>query len=92
MTVFWNPRSPLFEVGWCVMLYLTVLTLEFAPVVLERTPFQGAYRALLRLQLPLIVVGIALSTLHQSSLGTLILIMPFRVHELWYTPSCPSCS
>jgi hypothetical protein len=89
MTVFWNPRSALFEVGWCVMLYLAVLMLEFAPVVLERTRFQPLYRTLLRLQLPLIVAGIALSTLHQSSLGTLILIMPFRVHELWYTPVLP---
>jgi Ni/Fe-hydrogenase subunit HybB-like protein len=89
LTIFWNPRSPLFEVGWCVMLYLTVLVLEFAPVFLERTRFQTLYRTLLRLQLPLIIVGIALSTLHQSSLGTLILIMPFRVHELWYTPLLP---
>jgi Ni/Fe-hydrogenase subunit HybB-like protein len=89
MTIFWNPRSPLFEVGWCVMLYLTVLALEFSPVAMERTRFQGAYRLLLRLQLPLIVLGIALSTLHQSSLGTLILIMPFRVHELWYTSLLP---
>ena len=89
LTIFWNPRSPLFEVGWCVMLYLTVLVLEFAPVFLERTPFQGLYRLLLRLQLPLIVIGISLSTLHQSSLGTLILIMPFRVHELWYTRLLP---
>jgi Ni/Fe-hydrogenase subunit HybB-like protein len=89
LTIFWNPRSPLFEVGWCVMLYLTVLVLEFAPVFLERTPFQAVYRALLRLQMPLIVVGISLSTLHQSSLGTLILIMPFRVPALWYTPLLP---
>ena len=35
MIVFWNPHSPLFEVGWCVMLYLTVLTLEFFPVPAE---------------------------------------------------------
>ncbi len=89
LTIFWNPRSPLFEVGWCVMLYLAVLVLEFAPVFLERTRFQRAYRALLRLQLPLIVAGISLSTLHQSSLGTLILIMPFRVPALWYTPLLP---
>ncbi len=87
--IFWNPRSPLFEVAWCVMLYLTVLFLEFSPVFLERTRFQSAYRALLRLQLPLIVLGIALSTLHQSSLGTLLLIMPFRLHPLWYTSLLP---
>jgi Ni/Fe-hydrogenase subunit HybB-like protein len=89
LTIFWNPRSPLFEVGWCVMLYLTVLVLEFAPVLLERTRFQTVYRRLLRLQLPLIVLGIALSTLHQSSLGSLMLIMPFRLHELWYTARLP---
>ncbi len=35
MLVYWNPHSPLFEVGWCVMLYLTVLALEFFPVPAE---------------------------------------------------------
>lgn len=88
-TIYWNPHSPLFEVAWCVMLYLTVLILEFLPVVFERTPFQGIYRFLLRLQLPLIILGIMLSTLHQSSLGSLMLIMPFRLHALWYTPLLP---
>jgi Ni/Fe-hydrogenase subunit HybB-like protein len=87
--IYWNPRSPLFEVAWCVMLYLTVLVLEFSPVLLERTPFKGAHRFLLKLQLPLIVLGIMLSTLHQSSLGSLMLIMPFRLHPLWYTSMLP---
>ncbi len=87
--VFWNPRSPLFEVAWCVMLYLTVLFLEFLPVFLERTRFKGLYRTLLKAQLPLIILGISISTLHQSSLGTLLLIMPFRLHPLWYTPHLP---
>ena len=87
--VFWNPHSPLFEVAWCVMLYLTVLFLEFLPVFLERTRFRRLYRTLLRLQLPLIILGISISTLHQSSLGTLLLIMPFRLHPLWYTPHLP---
>ncbi len=88
-TIYWNPRSPLFEVAWCVMLYLTVLILEFSPVVFERTRFQRLYRFLLRLQLPMIVLGIMLSTLHQSSLGSLLLIMPFRLHALWYTSWLP---
>jgi Ni/Fe-hydrogenase subunit HybB-like protein len=34
--IFWNPHSVMFEVGWCVMLYLTVLALEFSPVVWEK--------------------------------------------------------
>ena len=84
--IFWNFHSPLFEVAWCVMLYLTVLALEVSPVFLERTPFQRTYRLLRQLALPLMILGIMLSTLHQSSLGTLLLIMPFRVHPLWYSP------
>ncbi|MGC8763771.1 MAG: NrfD/PsrC family molybdoenzyme membrane anchor subunit [Acidobacteriota bacterium] len=87
--IFWNIRSPLFEVAWCVMLYLTVLSLEVAPVILVKTPFQRAYRFLTRLALPIMILGIMLSTLHQSSLGTMLLIMPFRVHPLWYTPLLP---
>ncbi len=90
--VFWQDHSALFEVAWCVMLYLTVLALEFAPVVLERLPFkmfQMLYKILKALTLPLVILGIMLSTLHQSSLGTLFLIMPFRIHPLWYSSILP---
>jgi len=90
MVVFWNPHSPLFEVGWCVMLYLTVLALEFFPVPAEQFPRLAAVRrALLRARIPLVIAGIGLSTLHQSSLGSLFLIMPYRLHPLWYTPWLP---
>ncbi len=87
--IFWNIRSPLFEVAWCVMLYLAVLALEVAPTVLERTPFQKTCRFLERLALPIMILGIMLSTLHQSSLGSLLLIMPFRIHPLWYSHLLP---
>jgi Ni/Fe-hydrogenase subunit HybB-like protein len=88
---FWNLHSPLFEVAWCVMLYLTVLALEFAPVVLERYRERSklcdlGYRFLRRATIPLVVFGIGLSVLHQSSLGTLFAIMPHRLHPLFYTP------
>ena len=90
MMVFWNPHSPLFEVGWCVMLYLTILTLEFFPVPAEEFPRLSKVRAvLLKARLPLVIVGIGLSTLHQSSLGSLFLIMPGRLHPLWYSPILP---
>jgi len=36
--------------------------------------------------IPLVIAGIVLSTLHQSSLGSLFLIAPYRVHPLWYSP------
>jgi Ni/Fe-hydrogenase subunit HybB-like protein len=90
MMVFWNPHSALFEVGWCVMLYLAVLALEFFPVPAEDFPRLAKVRAMLvKARLPLVIVGIGLSTLHQSSLGSLFLIMPYRLHPLWYSPILP---
>ncbi len=87
--IYWQPHSALFEVAWCVMLYFTVLALEFAPVVFEKMPFPGIYKVLKTITLPLIILGIMLSTLHQSSLGTLFLIMPFRIYPLWYSKIMP---
>jgi len=88
--LYWNLHSPLFEVAMCVMLYTTVLALEFAPVVLERFAWAvPIIRLLRRLTLPLVIVGIALSTLHQSSLGTLFLLSGARMHPLWFSPLLP---
>lgn len=89
--VFPQPRSALFEVAMCVMLYLTVLLLEFSPVVLEHRWFdrpllRKIHSGLKRATIPLVITGIVLSTLHQSSLGSLFLITPHRLHPLWYSP------
>lgn len=89
--IYWQYHSVLFEVAACVMLYLTVLALEFAPVVLEDPRFSQPWlRTLLhglkRITIPLVIAGITLSTLHQSSLGSLFLITPYRLHPLWYSP------
>jgi Ni/Fe-hydrogenase subunit HybB-like protein len=89
MMIHWQTDSPLFEVGWCVMLYTTVLALEFAPVVFEKLRFETPLRWLRRATLVLVVAGIGLSTLHQSSLGTLFLLTPDRMHPLWYSPILP---
>ncbi len=87
--VFWNPHSVMFEVAWCVMLYTTVLTLEFMPVIFERFRLDGARRFLHNLNTPLVILGVLLSTLHQSSLGSLYLITPEKLHPLWYSPYLP---
>ena len=90
MIVHWNPHSPLFEVGWCVMLYTTVLALEFIPVAFENMRWAGPIvRTLRRLTLPLVIIGIALSSLHQSSLGTLLLLAEWRMPPLWFSPLLP---
>jgi len=87
--VFWNPHSVMFEVAWCVMLYTTVLALESASLVLERFGFERARRILHAVNTPLVVAGVLLSTLHQSSLGSLYLIVPQKLHPLWYSPMLP---
>lgn len=126
----------MFEVAWCVMLYLTVLALEFTPTVLERlrwvwlqemwrklTPafsvaalaffvgimslswvwaigalvFFAALAAMLSRVAParpgapalLIIAGVVFSTMHQSSLGAVLLLMPDKLDWLWWTPGLP---
>jgi Ni/Fe-hydrogenase subunit HybB-like protein len=87
--IMWNHHSVMFEVAWCVMLYTTVLSLEFSPVVLEKFRMRRTLRIVKRVMPPLIIIGVLLSTLHQSSLGSLYLIVPEKLYALWYTPYLP---
>lgn len=87
--VMWNPHSVMFEVAWCVMLYTAVLALEFTPVVLEKFNLQAPLRLFRAITIPLVIIGVILSTLHQSSLGSLYLIVPNKLHALWYSPLLP---
>lgn len=106
--IMWNGTSALFEVGMCVMIYMSVLYIEFLPIVTERfigrVTLPGVLRALnkpldrfLRLldrglsksMFVFIIMGVVLSTLHQSSLGTLMVIAGVKMHPLWQTPILP---
>jgi len=90
MLIHWNFHSPLFEVGWCVILYSTVLLLEFSPVPLEKFSRYAKIRTfLMKYRFILVLLGIMLSTLHQSSLGSLFLAMPYKLHPLWYSNILP---
>lgn len=106
--IMWNGNSALFEVGICVMIYVTVLYIEFLPVVTERfigkvnlpgflSGFNKMVDKLLRLldkglaktMFIFIIAGVVLSSLHQSSLGTLMIIAGPKMHPLWQTPILP---
>src|SRR3990167_2921289 len=87
--VMWNPHSVMFEVAWCVMLYSAVLALEFIPVILEKFNMEKPLKILKSISIPLVLAGFLLSTLHQSSLGTLFLIVPEKLNGLWYSPLLP---
>jgi Ni/Fe-hydrogenase subunit HybB-like protein len=133
----WNHASPMFEVAWCVMMYTTILILEFLPVVLERYKLNKLlelWRTLVpwliifmlgmftfamssslawalvmviilliweismragwmprdkQMPILLIMAGVMFSTMHQSSLGSIFLLAPTKLHILWYTPIIP---
>jgi Ni/Fe-hydrogenase subunit HybB-like protein len=87
--IYMNPHSVMFEVGFCVMFYTTVLAFEFSTAVLERFNLAKPLKVVKACLIPLVILGILLSTLHQSSLGTLYLIMPTKLHPFWYSPALP---
>jgi Ni/Fe-hydrogenase subunit HybB-like protein len=106
--IMWNGNSVLFEVGMCVMAYLTVLYIEFIPIVTERfigrvnlpgflSALNKPVDSLLRIldktldktMFIFIIAGVVLSCLHQSSLGTLMVIAGPKMHPLWQTPILP---
>jgi Ni/Fe-hydrogenase subunit HybB-like protein len=89
LMIFWNYHSVMFEVGWCVMLYTFVLALEFSPLVFERFGLEAPRRLIHALIIPLAIAGATLSTLHQSSLGSLYTILPDQLNKIWYTPLLP---
>ena len=84
-----NPHSVMFEVAYAVRIYTTVLSLEFSPIVLERFGWHKPLKIIKAVLIPLVICGVILSTLHQSSLGTVYLIMPDKLHPFWYSPLLP---
>jgi Ni/Fe-hydrogenase subunit HybB-like protein len=91
--VFWNVHSVLWEITWCVVLYSTVLVVEFLPVLFEsrlfdRWPWLRDWGHRLHKATPVVaVLGMALSLLHQSSLGATYGVLSGRA--IWFKPSLP---
>jgi len=88
--ISWGGPSVMFEIAWCVVLYLTVLFLEFLPPVFEWLGWKKALSLANKTTIGLTVFGVILSTLHQSSLGGLFLMAPTKLHPLWYSPFIPA--
>ena len=94
MFFFPGTTSVLCEVGLCVATYLTVLFIEFSVAPMEwlaqKFPWLLTCRKIvIRVTILLTIFGVTLSTLHQSSLGSLYLIAPGKLHPLWYSPFMP---
>jgi Ni/Fe-hydrogenase subunit HybB-like protein len=89
MVVSLGTTSVLFEVGWCVALYLICQFIEILPPLFEWIGFKRLRTWAVRLTIGATVMAVVLSTLHQSSLGALFLITPAKLHPLWYTVYLP---
>ncbi|MBN1147963.1 MAG: polysulfide reductase NrfD [Anaerolineales bacterium] len=87
--VYPNINSALFEVSWCIAIYSTILVYEFSPVIVERYGKHKLLDMIQKLTVPMVIAGITLSSMHQSSLGTLFIVMSPRLHPLWHSMLLP---
>lgn len=81
----------------CVMCYLFVLYIEFVPTFCERFIDDQRFSRLSRycvdvnqvvgkFMFLVFIVGVGISCLHQSSLGHVMVLVPSKLHPLWYSP------
>ncbi|WP_066636877.1 NrfD/PsrC family molybdoenzyme membrane anchor subunit [Desulfolucanica intricata] len=86
--VSWGYHSVLFEVFWCVSLYTTIQLLEFGEIATEKVakPWHNFFKKIMPV---LVIVGIVLPTLHQSSLGSLYVIEVGKLYPLWWSMLLP---
>ncbi len=87
--IYQNFSSFLLAIGLYVMIYATIMLVEFAPAVFERLGWQKFSSLIQRFMKPLVILGAVISILHQGSLGALLLIQPAKLYPLWWTPLLP---
>jgi len=84
-----NVSSALLEVSWCITAYSLILLYELSPVLLAKSRWKWLLPTIKRFTVPIVIVGVTLSTMHQSSLGTMFVIMSPRLHPLWSSMLLP---
>jgi Ni/Fe-hydrogenase subunit HybB-like protein len=92
--MFWpgsiNPNSVMFEVAVCITLYIIVMWIEFSPTFLEKMGKHDTKKKLNKAMFFVIALGTVLPMMHQSSLGTLLVVMGVQINPLWQTPVQPA--
>jgi Ni/Fe-hydrogenase subunit HybB-like protein len=84
-----NVNSVMFEVAICITLYIVVMWIEFSPTFFEKFGMDAAKRKLSKFMFAIIALGTLLPMMHQSSLGTMWVVLGDQVHPLWQTPMVP---
>lgn len=86
--IFWpgyaQINSVMFEVALCISAYVVVMWIEFLPAFIENRPgLIELRRKLSKVLFVFIALGVLLPTMHQSSLGSLLVVFGYQVHPLW---------
>ena len=84
-----NTNSVMFEVAICIFAYVIVLWIEFAPVFVEKWGSAGTKKTLNKVLFAFIALGVLLPTMHQSSLGSMLVVFGYHIHPLWQTEALP---
>ena len=84
-----QPNSAMFEVAVCIAIYIGVMWVEFSPAFLEKLGWFGLRKRLQKMMFFFIALGVLLPSMHQSSLGTLIVSIGNQIHGLWWTQLLP---
>jgi Ni/Fe-hydrogenase subunit HybB-like protein len=87
--IYWNIHSPMLETSWCIGCYFGVLSLEMSIPFTEGLGWDRLSGWMKNFCVALAIAGAVLSTLHQSSIGTIMLISQGKLHELWYSSWLP---
>ncbi len=88
--VMWQIHSIMWVVAIHVVLYTTTLATESSPMVFEKLKMEGAKKIVYAVMVPIVLFGVLLSVLHQSSLGAVYLITPAKLSPLWYSSQLPT--
>jgi Ni/Fe-hydrogenase subunit HybB-like protein len=89
MPNYYNPNSAMFEVATCIALYIVVMWIEFSPAFLEKLQKVKLLKTVNRLMFIFIALGVLLPTMHQSSLGTLMIAAGEKLSPLFQTMFIP---
>jgi Ni/Fe-hydrogenase subunit HybB-like protein len=84
-----NLNSVMFEVAICITAYIVVMWIEFSPTFMEKFGMRQAKKKLSKVMFFVIALGTLLPMMHQSSLGTMLVVVGVQVHPLWQTPIVP---
>ncbi|PJG83677.1 Ni/Fe-hydrogenase cytochrome b subunit [Caviibacterium pharyngocola] len=78
-----NTSSVLFETAVCMTIYICVVTLEFAPVILGFFGLRKWFDKLNKVMFFIVALGALLPMMHQSSMGSLMIVAGHKVHPVW---------